>query len=95
MQQAEAQDAQGGQPEPSPTEPGSETTTATVATDGGHARQSSISSDSTHRPSLAEIRRTADETKGRERQEVPFDFNRFLEQMRRKSAIPITRYFKR
>ncbi|ORY95537.1 hypothetical protein BCR43DRAFT_493140 [Syncephalastrum racemosum] len=92
--QEETQDVQGGQQEPSPTEPGSETTTATTTTDGGHARQSSISSDSTHRPSLAEIRRTADETKGRERQEVPFDFNRFLEQMRRKSAIPITRYFK-
>ncbi|KAL9556091.1 hypothetical protein MBANPS3_002051 [Mucor bainieri] len=28
-------------------------------------------------------------------QEIPFDFNRFLEQMRSRNAKPITRYFKR
>lgn len=28
-------------------------------------------------------------------QEIPFDFNRFLEQMRSRNSKPITRYFKR
>ena len=27
--------------------------------------------------------------------DIPFDFNRFLEQMKRRGAIPITKYFKR
>lgn len=47
------------------------------------------------RASLAEIRRTADERKGREREEIPFDFHKFLEQMHRRSATPIVKYFKR
>ena len=65
----------------------------------GVDKRTSIASESststTARPTLAEIKRTAEETKGRERQELPFDFNRFLEQMRRRGAVPITRYFKR
>lgn len=59
----------------------------------GDSNNTDVSSG--RRPSLADIKRTADETKGRERQEIPFDFNRFLEQMRRRSATPIKRYFKR
>ncbi|KAI7875402.1 hypothetical protein K492DRAFT_210947 [Lichtheimia hyalospora FSU 10163] len=68
--------------------------------DDNNQKRISTSSDSNtdvssgQRPSLADIKRTADETKGRERQEIPFDFNRFLEQMRRRSATPIKRYFK-
>ncbi|RUS17496.1 hypothetical protein BC937DRAFT_89913 [Endogone sp. FLAS-F59071] len=39
--------------------------------------------------------RSSQETaKPAEAQEIPFDFNRFLEQMRRRGAMPITRYFK-
>ncbi|KAI8142342.1 hypothetical protein BJV82DRAFT_670000 [Fennellomyces sp. T-0311] len=58
------------------------------------SESSASATGATRRPSLAEIKRTAEETKGRERQEIPFDFNRFLEQMRRRGAMPITRYFK-
>lgn len=28
-------------------------------------------------------------------QEIPFDFNRFLDQMKNRNSKPITRYFKR
>ncbi|KAG0182570.1 hypothetical protein DFQ28_002742 [Apophysomyces sp. BC1034] len=50
---------------------------------------------SQRRPSLADIQKATDNSKGREHQEIPFDFNKFLEQMKRRNAIPITRYFKR
>ncbi|KAI9310654.1 hypothetical protein BX666DRAFT_2005830 [Dichotomocladium elegans] len=69
----------------------SSTTTTTTTTE---PLPSLTSQENQRRPSLAEIKRTAEETKRRERQEIPFDFNRFLEQMRRRSATPITRYFK-
>lgn len=30
-----------------------------------------------------------------QQEEIPFDFNRFLEQMRNRTSKPITKYFKR
>lgn len=59
------------------------------------ASSSSSSEESNKRTSLAEIKRSADERKGREREEIPFDFHKFLEQMHRRSATPIVKYFKR
>lgn len=44
------------------------------------------------RPSLNEIKIVPDTPP---QQEIPFDFNRFVEQMRRPSSKPITKYFKR
>ncbi|KAF7728015.1 hypothetical protein EC973_006780 [Apophysomyces ossiformis] len=58
------------------------------------AEQASETSDQ-RQASLTDIQKASDHAKGREQQEIPFDFNKFLEQMKRRSAIPITRYFKR
>lgn len=34
-------------------------------------------------------------SRSEEIQDIPFDFNKFLEQMKKRGAIPITKYFKR
>lgn len=44
------------------------------------------------RPSLSNDLQIVTDTP---QQEIPFDFNRFLEQMRSRNSKPITRYFKR
>ncbi|KAI8388712.1 uncharacterized protein BYT42DRAFT_611723 [Radiomyces spectabilis] len=46
------------------------------------------------KPSISDLQKTVHVTAPPQRQEIPFDFNKFLEQMKRRSAMPITRYFK-
>lgn len=47
------------------------------------------------RPSLSTTTNDLQIVTDMPQQEIPFDFNRFLEQMRTRNAKPITRYFKR
>jgi hypothetical protein len=47
------------------------------------------------RPSADTLQQRRHSNRLEEIADVPFDFNRFLEQMKRRGAIPITKYFKR